>query len=197
LKNKLRALGDAVWHCEPPEWNHDGGRLAVTTGTDTDFWQDTFYGFHRDNGHFFGTEVSGDFSAIVAFNGEYEALYDQAGLMMRVDADTWLKAGIEYSDDITNFSVVVTREGRSDWSVIGVPKVSGTQQVRLTRVGSAALVHYLGADDSWHLMRLADFAAGEKVQIGPMACSPQRTGFQVEFTGFDINDPVKNPLHGG
>ena len=44
--------------------------------------------------------MEGDFSAEVLVNGYYEELYDQAGLMLRVDALNWIKAGIEFTDGI-------------------------------------------------------------------------------------------------
>ncbi len=190
------ALRSATWHCAPPHWELDGKGLTLTTGNKTDFWQETMYGFHRDDGHFLGVEVNDDFTAIVTFEGEYQALYDQAGMMARIDARNWLKTGIEFSDDITNFSAVVTRDGRSDWSVVGVPRVSGPQQVRLTRVGAAIVAHYRGAGGGWNLMRLADFPAARTVKIGPMACSPQRAGFKARFTRFEVGPPIGEPVHG-
>ncbi len=193
LKEQLQ---DAEWHCEPPEWSLTNDALELTTGDKTDFWQDTFYGFRRDDGHFLGRAVKGDFTASVTFDAAYKTLYDQAGLMMRADANTWLKTGIEYSDDVTNFSVVVTRDGRSDWSVIAVPKVTGAQTVRLTRIGSGVIVHYQGADGAWRLMRLADFPEGPSVLVGPMACSPERAGLSVRFDSLEIGPVLEHPLHG-
>lgn len=189
-------LTAATWLNEPPQWSMDASGLELVTGEKTDFWQDTFYGFHRDNGHFFGNRVKGDFSAVVTFEGDYQTLYDQAGLMMRLDHNNWLKAGVEFSDGATNFSVVVTRT-RSDWSVINVPRVEELQQVRLTRVGGAVLVHFLTARGRWELLRLADFPRGSEALLGPMACSPQRAGFRARFTGFTVGAPVEKPLHGG
>ena len=190
-----QTLSAARWHCAPPAWELTEDMLTVTTGKETDFWQSTFYGFRRDDGHFLGLEVAGDFSAIVTFEADYEVLYDQAGLMMRSDSNTWLKAGIEYSDDVTNFSTFVTRAARSDWSVIGVPKMTGPQSILLTRLGGAVLTHYLAHDGQWQLMRLADFPENAAVTVGPMACSPQREGLVVRFHKVDIGPPVDNPLH--
>jgi hypothetical protein len=193
----LQFLDSAEWHAPPPVWRRDSGDLEVVTGDRTDFWQDTHYGFRRDDGHFLGATVTGDFTATVTFEGEYRELYDQAGMMLRHDARTWVKTGIEFSDDVTNFSVVVTRDGRSDWSVVGVPRVSGPQRVRATRVGGALIVHYLGAAGRWHLLRLADFPAPPALRLGPMACSPERAGFRARFTGFDVGPALAEPLHGG
>ena len=63
------------WYRKPSEWNSKPERLSVVTGLKTDFWQSTFYGFQRDNGHFYEMEVDGDFSAEVSTNGYYEELY--------------------------------------------------------------------------------------------------------------------------
>ena len=49
--------------------------------------------------------------------GHYKELYDQAGLMVRLDEKNWLKTGIEYVKGVQNVSAVVTREV-SDWSVV-------------------------------------------------------------------------------
>ena len=116
-QSKLQTLlGKSAWHNEPPHWSLDS-TLAVTTGDRTDFWQSTWYDFQRDNGHFIGADVTGDFSAELTFSGNYQTLYDQAGLMLRLDQNNWIKTGIEHSGGLTNFSVVVTRNC-SDWSVI-------------------------------------------------------------------------------
>ena len=43
--------------------------------------------------------------------------------MLRLDARNWIKCGIEYTDGMMHFSVVVTR-GVSDWSVIPLPDMA-------------------------------------------------------------------------
>ena len=195
MGNLKRALSGAHWHAEPPHWDLTDSELSLTTGSETDFWQNTLYGFQKDDGHFLGLSVEGDFTAVVGFEADYDVLYDQAGLMMRADDQMWLKAGIEYSDDVTNFSTVVTRHGRSDWSVIAVPNLTGIQRVRLTRVGGAVITHHLREEGGWQLMRLADFPAEAHVMVGPMACSPKRAGLVVRFREFQIGPPLEDPLH--
>ena len=187
-------MSSARWHSEPPQWGWNGDALIVTTAEKTDFWQGTYYGFHRDDGHFLGLAQSGDFTASLEFDAAYETLYDQAGLMLRTDAENWVKAGIEYSDGVKNFSVVITRHGQSDWSVIAAPDVSGPQTIRLTRIGQAIIVHYLKAT-GWHLMRLGETAMKDSVMVGPMTCSPERDGLQARFLDLTITPPGTDPLH--
>ncbi|CAI4552243.1 AKH_1a_G0027210.mRNA.1.CDS.1 [Saccharomyces cerevisiae] len=81
----------------------------------TDFWRETFYGLTRDSGHFLGVETGSAFTAQVRVQGSYESLYDQAGIMVRIDDGHWLKAGIEISDGHAMLSSVLTN-GKSDWS---------------------------------------------------------------------------------
>lgn len=193
----MSALSSARWLNAPPKWSQDGDRHSVTTGKNTDFWQNTHYGFVHDDGHFRYVEANGDFTASVQFEGRYEQLYDQAGLMMRTDARNWIKLGIEFSDAECNFSFVCTIDGRSDWSVIPSGKIDGPQTVRITRVGDAVIAHFRRRnDDGWQMMRLCPFPRSPVVKVGPMTCSPQRAGFEVTFHMFRIDPPIPNPLHG-
>lgn len=169
--------------------------LQFETGTKTDFWQNTWYGFRRDDGHFLGLEAPADFSAIVSFDAAYEELYDQAGIMLRIDENNWIKAGIEYSDGVTNFSTVITKKGQSDWSMVPAPGALGVQQIRLSRIKGAVFVHFLAQNGVWQLMRLCAFYE-DGGKIGPMACSPERAGLMVTISHFDITPPAENPLHG-
>ena len=45
-----------------------------------------------------GYEAKGGFTATLRVRARYEDLYDQAGLMVLVDEENWIKAGIEFSD---------------------------------------------------------------------------------------------------
>jgi uncharacterized protein len=190
----LGFLDAATWLNPPPRTWSDRDGLHVVTGERTDFWQDTFYGFRRDDGHFLGSDVAGDFTGHVTFEGEYQELYDQAGCMLRLDWENWIKAGVEHSDGVANISTVVTRNGRSDWSVMPAPDLSGEQTVRFTRVGEAVILH-IRRPDGWRLMRLADFPAGP-ARFGIMCCSPERAAFQATFRAVRVGPPLEHPLHG-
>lgn len=184
-----------TWLNPPPRWSGDAAALEMETGPKTDFWRRTFYGFERDNGHAWLTPVDGDFSASVRFRGAYETLYDQAGLMLRRDAETWIKAGIEFTDGILQFSTVVT-DGRSDWSVIPLPDAGRETQVwlRLTRHGEAVRVQFALDGAPWRLARLAPFPA-DPAAVGLMACSPERGGFIARFAGLAIGPAISRDLH--
>lgn len=183
-----------VWFSEPPAFTARSGQIRVRTGDQKDFWRETFYGFVHDDGHFLGTEVTGDFSATVTVRGDYESLYDQAGLMLRIDERNWVKAGIEYTDGQQHFSVVATRE-TSDWSVIPLPGNPDAIDIRLTRHAEAVRVQYRLAGDVWRMARLAYLPPVDPARVGPVCCSPTRADFTVAFDGFAVGEPISRSLH--
>src|SRR5215218_1899644 len=140
------------WLNEPPAWQEQAGALHVTTAPDTDFWRTTHYGFVRDSGHFRHRRVVGDFVARVRIEGAYRDQYDQAGLMVRLDAQTWMKCGIEYVDGRQWASAVVTRE-LSDWSVVALDPEPAGLWIEVRRTAEAVQVCF-GEDAPDRLLRL-------------------------------------------
>jgi regulation of enolase protein 1 (concanavalin A-like superfamily) len=183
------------WLNEPPSWQGDARSLSLVTGDRTDFWRETFYGFVRDSGHAWLAPVSGDFSATVTIRGDYQALYDQAGMMLRIDETHWIKTGIEFTDGLMHFSVVVTR-GVSDWSVIPLHSASADTAVfvRLTRHGDAVRVQFHLGDGRWQMARLCPFPADDAM-VGVTACSPEREGFSARFEDIFVGPPIARKLH--
>jgi len=183
------------WLNEPKSWSAERGQLSLTTDGHTDFWQKTFYGFERDSGHAYLKPVSGDFAATVTFHGKYETLYDQAGLMLRVDAQHWVKTGIECTDGLMHFSVVLTNP-QSDWSVIPLPEATPQDAVRvsLSRHAEALHIRYAVGSRPWKLARLAPFSAAD-AEVGVMACSPERAGFEATFSDIEIGAAGEKKLH--
>ncbi len=56
--------------------------LEILTDEQTDFWRETHYGFTHDSGHFLGVEAPSNFTCQLRIRGTFEALYDQAGIMV-------------------------------------------------------------------------------------------------------------------
>jgi regulation of enolase protein 1 (concanavalin A-like superfamily) len=176
-----------AWLNPPSHWQRRDGDWIVTTDNHTDFWRKTHYGFIRDNGHFAYGTVVGDFSVEVTFFGKYETLYDQAGLMIRLDAERWIKTGIEFVEDSMNFSTVVTND-TSDWSLIplsGMPVLEPIR-VRLVRRGATVTTAFCRPDGHWQTARVAGFPGEPRCQAGIMCCSPQRAGLEVRFSDFAL-----------
>src|SRR5258708_23245640 len=102
-------LAKMKWLNEPAATKQTGEQLVVTTKPKTDFWRKTSYDYVTDNRHFFFLPVSGDFTFESRLAGKYAALYDPAGLMVRVHSGNCLNCGLERVDCIGHASVVVTR----------------------------------------------------------------------------------------
>lgn len=173
----------------------DEGVLQATSAETTDFWQVTHYGFQNDNGHALLRTATGEFSAGLSFDGNYQTLYDQAGMLLRVDAHHWVKFGVELTDEMTHLSVVVTRNAQSDWSAQPIA-LSGPVRLRATRIGDAIILQKQEGEYSWSMIRLLpDVADGGPVQVGPYLCSPQRAGFEARFDEFELTRPQMRELH--
>ena len=186
------------WLNEPPAWREQDGVLRVTTGARTDFWRETHYGFVRDDGHLRYARASGDFTAQVTVSGDYRVLYDQAGLMLRIDERHWIKAGIEYVEGRRLLSVVVTRDF-SDWSTVPAFEAPDPVRLRLSRHGTAVRLEWAAPEDaeSYTMLRLAYLPKSDApALVGPMCCSPERAGFEARFWDFHLGDPIARDLHG-
>lgn len=182
------------WLNEPAQWSIDDDRLRVVTRPASDFWQKTHYGFIRDSGHLFGMKVAGDFTAQVHVQGDYQHLYDQAGVMVRIDDQTWIKTGIEVSDGELMLGSVLT-DGHSDWAT-GCWNDKGTGLWLRVTVSNAVIRIQSSTDGvRWPLLRLAPFPQAEHYWVGPMCCSPQGNALNVVFSAFTVGPANGKDLH--
>jgi len=178
-----------LWYNEAPIWQENDNLIHITTAPSTDFWRKTHYGFIRDNGHFYYDLVSGDFDAAVKVIGQYKDLYDQAGLMVRIDEYNWLKCGIEYVHGVQYVSAVFTRDF-SDWSVAPLPQNPVAIWLRLTRRTEAVEIQYSLDGADYTLLRMGYFLPSDRAAVGVMCASPDGSGFPVAFEGFTIQPPA-------
>ena len=177
-----------TWYNEPPAWKAEGNTISLTSGAKTDFWRKTHGGGIRDSGHFYYRPVSGDFVAEVTLNANYTALYDQAGLMVRLDESTWLKCIIELFDNLQpRVSIVVTRDF-SDWSAVSLETPPSTMKLRLVREFDSFLIYYSLDGTTYTMARQAYLTPVPVVDVGVTACSPTGEGgtFTVVFEDFTL-----------
>ncbi|CAH0188133.1 hypothetical protein SRABI70_01438 [Pseudomonas sp. Bi70] len=168
--------------------------LTMTTEQKTDFWRETHYGFTRDTGHFLGVATADGFTATIRIQGEFRSLYDQAGLMVRIDEKRWVKTGVEFTDGHAFLSTVVT-DGKSDWSVSQPFKALEDFYIRVTLSNGAMRIQASRDGSFWPLLRLAPFPIADTYQVGPTACTPERSGLVVRFSEFTINPATSKDLH--
>ncbi|WP_374009902.1 DUF1349 domain-containing protein [Leifsonia sp. LS-T14] len=183
-----------TWTTEPARVvvGDDGMRVTAIEGSDA--WRITSYGFVHDTEHALLTSFDRDTAMEVSFLLDFTAQFDQAGIFVKVDDSTWIKAGVERSDGEDSLGAVVTR-GVSDWSLSPVPGWHGRLvTIRASRSGDALTVRARVDDEPWRLVRVAPLDPDAVVTAGPLCCAPSRADLTVLFTGWRLG-PADASLH--
>lgn len=183
-----------TWLNAPAVWGLDDRCLRVVTDAATDFWRETHDGFTRNNGHLFGCNVVGDLTAQLRVRARYDTLYEQAGIMVRIDERSWVKAGIETSDGQCLLSSVLTVD-RSDWATGSYSGNPADFWMRATVSDGVIRLQASSDGQQWALMRLAPFPKAASYLVGPMCCTPERAGLEVKFSSFQVTPPLGKALH--
>jgi uncharacterized protein len=182
------------WLNPPADVAVDGTDLLVTARSGSDFWRTTSYGFVHDDGHALLTDFPPGTAVEVGFHADFTELYDQAGALVRVDASTWIKAGVEISDGLPQLGAVVTH-GTSDWSLAPVPEWAGREvTIRVSRSGDAVTVRARCEHEPWRTIRVAWLDPDAKARAGLLCCAPERDGMTVRFTRM-ATGPADTSLH--
>lgn len=121
----------------------------------------------------------------VKITGDYRTRFDQAGLMLRIDKENYIKAGIEFVDGKYNLSAVVTHH-TSDWSVITLDKAVPCVWIKAVRRLDAVKIFYSFDDKDYVMMRNAWMQDNTPVRVGMMAACPDGDGFTVRFEDFKV-----------
>jgi len=172
------------WLNEPPSWRADDNTISAQAGEKTDFWRKTHDSGMRDSGHLYYETVTGDFTAQVKVAGQYADLYDQAGLMVRLDETTWLKCGIEFVGGVQYASSVVTRDW-SDWAICPLANPPAIW-LRVVRHGGTVEVSVAVDGSKYEMIRQAFLTDEPAVSVGLMFAAPTGKGFAVRFEDFSV-----------
>lgn len=173
------------WFNEPAQWSVSGNRLTMAVTPKSDYWRISHYGFTVDDAPFYYGEYGGEFEAKVKISGDYKVRFDQAGMMIRIDHENYIKAGIEYVDGKYNLSTVVTHH-TSDWSVIALDKPVDCIWIKAVRRLDAVEIFYSFDDKEYIMMRNAWMEANRPVKVGMMGACPDGDGFSVTFSDFTV-----------
>jgi regulation of enolase protein 1 (concanavalin A-like superfamily) len=185
---------DGRWTHPPLTAREEGGHLLVEAAAESDAWRHTAYGFVHDSEHALLAPLPERAAMEVTFDLAYDGLFDQAGIFVRLSDETWVKAGVEFSDGLPQLGAVVTHRV-SDWSVAPVPEWAGRAvTLRASRFGDALVVRARVADEPWRLVRLAPFDVAGAVEAGPYVCAPTHDGLVVRFHSWRLT-PADAALH--
>ncbi|EDM34653.1 hypothetical protein PBAL39_24268 [Pedobacter sp. BAL39] len=180
-----QSLEKMQWFNEPGKWEIKGNFLSMFVTPQSDYWRISHYGFTVDDAPFYHSTYGGEFEAKVKITGDYKARFDQAGLMLRIDHENYIKAGIEFVDGKYNLSTVVTHK-TSDWSVITLEKTPPFVWIKAVRRLDAVEIFYSYDDKTYQMMRNAYLQDNHPVMVGVMGASPDGKGFTAKFENFEV-----------
>jgi uncharacterized protein len=168
------------WLNEPASWQRTGDVLRVSVDPGTDFWRATGYGYIHDNGHVYGELLPADLDVSVRVRGSFASQYDQAGIMLRADEQTWLKTGVEFFEGRPRLSTVLTL-GWSSWIVADLPAGTDEVSLRVSRRGEAVEVRYTTGTGRAELAALMFLPPARELLAGVCCAAPEGGGFTVDF----------------
>ena len=180
-----QSLDKMQWFNEPTKWEIKNNSLTMNVTPQSDYWRISHYGFTVDDAPFLYTMRGGEFEVKVKVTGDYTARFDQAGLMLRIDHENYIKAGIEFVDGKYNLSTVVPHH-TSDWSIIALDRPVPFVWIKAVRRLDAIEVFYSFDDVTYTLMRNAWMPDNHPIMVGVMAACPDGNGFKARFDNFSI-----------
>ena len=185
LQANAQSLEKMQWFNEPENYSIRNGVLEMQVPALTDFWRIAHYGFTVDDGPFLYAVYGGEFEAKIKVSGEYETRFDQAGMMIRLDHENYVKFGIEFVDGKFNISAVVTHH-TSDWSVIRFEEPIPHLWLKAVRRLDAIELFYSFDDREYTMMRTLWMQDNCPLQVGPVAACPDGQGFKARFSDFKV-----------
>ena len=185
LQANAQSLEKMQWFNEPENYSIRNGVLEMQVPAQTDFWRIAHYGFTVDDGPFLYAVYGGEFEAKIKVSGEYETRFDQAGMMIRLDHENYVKFGIEFVDGKFNISAVVTHH-TSDWSVIRLEEPIPHLWLKAVRRLDAIELFYSFDDREYTMMRTLWMQDNCPLQVGPVAACPDGQGFKARFSDFKV-----------
>ena len=185
LQANAQSLEKMQWFNEPENYSIRNGVLEMQVPAQTDFWRIAHYGFTVDDVPFLYAVYGGEFEAKIKVSGEYETRFDQAGMMIRLDHENYVKFGIEFVDGKFNISAVVTHH-TSDWSVIRLEEPIPHLWLKAVRRLDAIELFYSFDDREYTMMRTLWMQDNCPLQVGPVAACPDGQGFKARFSDFKV-----------
>lgn len=176
------------WTNAPVSAVAEGEDLVVTAAENSDAWRLTSYGFIHDSEHALLASFPVGTAVEVTFTAALPEQFDQAGVFVRIDAQRWVKAGLERSDGRLQLGAVVT-QGQSDWSVAPADEWSGQRvTVRVSRTGDALIVRAGLAGQDQQFVRVTPLGPEQVAEAGPYLCAPTRAGLSVRFHSWHLTE---------
>mmetsp|Transcript_35850 Transcript_35850/g.57139 ORF Transcript_35850/g.57139 Transcript_35850/m.57139 type:complete len:214 (-) Transcript_35850:1085-1726(-) len=176
--------------------NDAGNVLTFSPSACKDMWRRTYYEppINKYDMEVLVASVEGDSQVTLTAKFDLTAAsqFDQACLVVCVDEDHWLKAGIEFVDGEPRLSCVVTNN-HSDWSsepFVGDKTMCCSAYLRIhKKINSYIVEVFDSTKNDWRFIRIAHLEhwGYKKVNMGVGACCPTaQEGCSVSFSDFSL-----------
>lgn len=181
------------WIREPKQWKATlNGTVKIVTEPHTDLWQRTYYHFRNDNAPCYVIDIDEkyfSFTVKVDFK-EAHHRFDQAGIIIYLTSESWLKASVEYQDESFNqLGTVVTNQGYSDWSTTKIDSKIREIWYRLSRRDDDFRVECSFDGINFEQMRITHLInCKDTIRTGIYACSPEDSSFKAVFSDMKIEE---------
>ena len=180
------------WIREPETYSIGDDKITITTKPHTDLWQRTYYHFQNDNAPVLQMETEEKYFSFVV-RTEFEEShhrFDQCGIVMYLDSENWLKASVEYKNDVFQYlGSVVTNHGYSDWATTEIDASVKSVWYRFSRREDDYCIECSMDGETFHQIRICHMQEGNgKIRFGIYACSPEESSFQAVFTNMQVTD---------
>ena len=187
------------WTRKPADFSITEDKIEIITKAHTDLWQRTYYHFRNDNAPVLQIKTSEKyFSFIVKTDFDSKVRFDQCGVVLYLDSENWLKASIEYENEMfQHLGCVVTNNGYSDWSTTEIDSGIRTMWYRLSRREHDFCIECSEDGMKFKQMRICHmYRAKDEIEFGIYACSPEDSSFKAVFSNMEITECMW-PAHNG
>lgn len=188
------------WIREPKQYTILPDRVEIVTMPHTDLWQRTYYHFRNDNAPVLQLETEETYFSFVVktdFSDSHHR-FDQCGIVMYLDPENWLKASVEYENEMFgHLGSVVTNHGYSDWATTEVSAGIKTMWYRFSRREDDYCIECSLDGMKFSQMRVCHMWEGAgKIRFGIYACSPEDSSFRAVFTDMKLTECAWNAHEG-
>ena len=183
-------ISKLVWLNKPKKFDISEKKIIIVTEPETDFWQQTYYGFSHDNAHAAVQPIDKDFTFLLKADFNTKKLFDQCGVAIYMDSENWFKAAVEYGNKkYSQLGSVVTSMGYSDWATTDISSDIKRIWYRLSRRGKDFLIENSFNGKDFKQMRIFHMhIPTNTIKVGLFACSPLMSSFTVVFTNMKLTD---------
>ena len=177
------------WLNEPENVRFEETGMRVVAKCRTDFWNCVRYDFIKDDGHFFFCYAVDDFCCDLNWEFEKAELFDQCGIMLRIDENNWFKASVMYENEkVPMLATSMTTNGLSDLATVPLPVGIKRVWYRLKRYKGCYIASYsLDGENYVQMRKFYLLYDTDEVKVGAYICSPQHEDFEAVLRGVEMS----------